>query len=269
MKILVLGGDERYISLMNNLQEDIDCVGYEQIHLNSNIKKVSFLDVDFSLYDKIILPILGITSDLEIQTLNKVIKIDRHTFDICKKDCVFYIGVVNETMKELLKGKKIVRFLADEKVQMANDVLTLQGVLKDIETKKKDNIVILGYGNLGSKLAALLSSYHVKIGVKDEDLAHVFSDTFFLTRFKDQMKAHFKESDIVINTVPSNIMDKETLDEATYVLDIASFPYGVSKEVGEKHENYKLYSSIPSKYAPSEAGKILAKKIKRDIGGNV
>ena len=98
MKILVLGGDERYISLMNNLQEDIDCVGYEQIHLNSNIKKVSFLDVDFSLYDKIILPILGITSDLEIQTLNKVIKIDRHTFDICKKDCVFYIGVVNETM---------------------------------------------------------------------------------------------------------------------------------------------------------------------------
>ena len=37
MKILVLGGDKRYISLMNNLDYPIDCVGYENKKLNENM----------------------------------------------------------------------------------------------------------------------------------------------------------------------------------------------------------------------------------------
>ena len=50
----------------------------------------------------------------------------------------------------------------------------------------------------------------------------------------------------------------------TKILDIASRPYGVSKEVVDKYNlDYYLYSGIPGKYDPKRAGEILLKKIKR------
>lgn len=268
MKILVLGGDKRYISLMNTLEVDIDCIGYENINLNQNIHKLSLQDINPSIYDIMILPMLGITQDLQINTLNGPFSIDKDFFKCCKKDCVFYTGIINDTMKDLFGGKNLVRFLADKKVNQANDVLTIEGVLDDIKDKEIEKVTILGFGNLGSKLASILSKYHIKIGTNDKELADVFSNKFFLTTNKEQMKTYFKESDLVINTVPKNIISEDLLQQSNaYILDIASFPYGVPKDTAEKYKNYKLYSSIPSKYAPEKAGKILAKKIKNDLRG--
>ena len=74
MKILVLGGDKRYISLMNTLEVDIDCIGYENINLNQNIHKLSLQDINPSIYDIMILPMLGITQDLQIKIFLNVVK---------------------------------------------------------------------------------------------------------------------------------------------------------------------------------------------------
>lgn len=268
MKILVLGGDKRYISLMNTLEVDMDCVGYKNTDLNQNIHKCLLQEINPSIYDIMILPMLGITQDLKISTLNGDLSIDNNFFNSCKANCIFYTGIINDTMKDLFKGKNLVRFLDDKGVNQANDVLTIEGILDDIKDKEIEKVTILGFGNLGSKLASILSKYHVKIGTNDEELATVFSNKFFLTTNKEQMQAHFKESDLVINTVPKNIISEDLLQQSNaYILDIASFPYGVLKDIAEKYKNYKLYSSIPSKYAPEKAGKILAKKIKNDLRG--
>lgn len=270
MKILVLGGDKRYISLMNDLEESIDCIGFENCYLNKNIHKASFHNIDVSKYDIIILPILGINENLEINTLDNTLKIDEDFFKCCKKDCVFYTGIINDTMKKIFNGKNLISFLSDKKVNQANDVLTLEGIVADIKDKDIKNVTILGFGNLGSKLASIFSEYHVKIGTNDYELARVFPDKFFLTTNKEKMKVNFKESDLVINTVSSPILFEDLLQESdTYVLDIASFPYGISKDISKNYPNYKLYSSIPSKYAPDKAGLVLSKKIKKDLRGKI
>ncbi len=80
----------------------------------------------------------------------------------------------------------------------------------------------------------------------------------------------FKVCDIVINTVPYNIIPEEAFSSeyVPYILDIASYPYGVNEEIIGKYKDkvdYKLYLGIPSKYAPKEASEILLKTLKKEI----
>ena len=53
-----------------------------------------------------------------------------------------------------------------------------------------------------------------------------------------------------------------------YILDIASYPYGINEEIIKKYKEnikYNLYLGIPSKYAPKEASEILLTTIKKVI----
>ena len=81
----------------------------------------------------------------------------------------------------------------------------------------------------------------------------------------------FEKSEIVINTIPSNIIPEEALNTKNkpYILDIASYPYGINEEIIKKYNekiNYKLYLGIPSKFAPKKASEILLKILNRKIG---
>ena len=81
----------------------------------------------------------------------------------------------------------------------------------------------------------------------------------------------FDKSDIVINTIPLNVIPEEALLTANkpYILDIASYPYGINEEIIKKYKekiNYKLYLGIPSKFAPKKASEILLKVLNTQIG---
>ena len=80
----------------------------------------------------------------------------------------------------------------------------------------------------------------------------------------------FRLSDVVINTIPFNVIPEEAIsgDYAPYVLDIASFPYGIDGKLAKKYSGsfkYDLYLGIPSKFAPKEASDILLKAFKEVI----
>lgn len=270
MKILVLGGDKRYIYLMNNLNINTTCIGFDKKDLKEDISVKKLDDINTYDYDIIILPILGINEDLKIKTLKGNITFDPSILTHCKSNTVFYTGVINDKMKELFKGKKLISFLHDKEVNKANDVLTLEGVIDHVKDKDINNVTILGFGNLGSKMAVLFSKYNIKIGTDDKTLANVFNDKFFLTTNKEEMLSSFKNSDLIINTVPKNIIEEECLKNTKgYVLDIASYPYGIDKNISKNYDCYFQYASIPSKYAPDKAGMILSKKIKRDLRGKL
>ena len=74
----------------------------------------------------------------------------------------------------------------------------------------------------------------------------------------------FKRCSIVINTIPYNIIPEEALitNNKPYILDIASYPYGINEEIIKKYSdkiNYNLYLGIPSKFAPKKASEVLLK----------
>lgn len=80
----------------------------------------------------------------------------------------------------------------------------------------------------------------------------------------------FNDCNTIINTIPFNIIPEEALilENKPYILDIASFPYGVNEELVKKYKdkiNYKLYLGIPSKFAPKEASEILLKILEKEV----
>ena len=67
-----------------------------------------------------------------------------------------------------------------------------------------------------------------------------------------------------------NIIPEEALqtNNKPYILDIASYPYGISEELVKKYKeklNYNLYLGIPSKFAPKKASEILLEILNKEL----
>lgn len=146
------------------------------------------------------------------------------------------------------------------------------GVIDDIKDRKNDTICILGYGKLGKELYSRLKHTHVKTYVISRPKELIFKDKVenFYPLSSQNVLEVFNICDIVVNTIPYNIIPEEaiTLENKPYILDIASFPYGVSPDLISKHKdkvNYRLYLGIPSVFAPKEASEILLKTLYKEI----
>ena len=245
MKILFLGNDKRYDILLDILKEKYDVYAIDYEYRN-DIKKgdISSLNV----YDIIVLPMSGIKD-------NKVgnIRIDKSIFDS-------YRGIIYTGIKKNLRGN-IISFLDDEDIVLENTLITVDGIIDRIKDINRNNICILGYGNIGYKLYnKICKEYNVYIGVKDKG-EDILNCSFITSNYKDMEKI-IMSSDLVINTVAANIIPSYILSKYKgYFLDIASAPYAINQEdINNYSFEYELYSSIPSKYDPKRAGKILLKK---------
>ena len=244
MKILFLGYDARYEVLINLLSNkyEIDSIGYNNSNISiSDIKNIN----DYSI---IVLPMSGIKNNYASNVLIPDNLLDNYT------------GLIYTGNTKGLKGN-VESFLSDKEIVQNNTIITVDGIMDRISSIDKVIICILGYGNIGSMLYdRLKDNYKVIVGVKEDEVG-IVKDSFSTSNKKD-LEYYLKSSDLIINTVPSHIIDEDILNSITgYFLDIASFPYGVDEtKITNYKFKYDLYSSIPSKYAPIKAGKILLKK---------
>lgn len=245
MKILFLGKDDRYKIVIDTLKlkNDIYTIGYDDI---KGVKRGSFSNIND--YDIIVLPMSGLKNGrvgnvvLPCNILND------------------YKGIIYTGRTEGLNGN-VVSFLDDKEIREENTLITVDGIMHKIRNICKDSICILGYGNIGSKLYdRLKDDYLVIVGVEDKDKGII--ENSFLTSNKKHLKEVLINSKLIINTVPKHIIDEDILKniEGSF-LDIASTPYAIDQvKVSDYPFEYQLYSSIPSKFAPNRAGKVLLKK---------
>lgn len=266
MKILFLGGDKRYLSVIDALkgEYDITVCGYDSVEID--VKKEKINNIDINNYNLIVLPFSGINNDGLIQSLDGELRLVE--LEKIDKNTTLITGLSTEKIKQI--GCNVVSFLEFDDIKKLNNKITVDGIENDIKEKNKSTITILGYGNIGKELYNRLSEKNVNciVGEIDEkkvkDLENSFN-TLNINEFKRVVKV----SNIIINTVPKNIITDEIVDEIkddTYILDVASYPYGIDQSKIKKL-NYHLYSGIPGKYNPEESGKVLLKKIKGIIGG--
>ena len=234
--LLILGQDPRFSILYEELRKK-----YE-VDISNNI------NIDILKYNIIILPMKGITDDNVIELLKG-----------SKEDVVIYTGLKNN-LENL--NRKVISFFDDNKIKEENDNLTVAGIIDYIKDIKHDKICLLGYGHIGKKLFQLLKEKIWSIGIIEKRDKQELGSIAFYTTDKKIMEEKLSESDLIINTVPDNIITEEVCNNLTTpILDIASKPYGISREIVDKyHLNYYLYSGIPGKYDPIRAGKILLKK---------
>lgn len=264
MKILIIGKDERYAFLKDELSKKYS------VDLIYDEKSVYDASLDKKKYNILILPMSGINDDSQIDLDGKV-SITSGYFSDFNEKLIVYTGLISNRLLELVSDRKVVSFLKDDYVNRANNEITADGIIDEIKRKSKGvkNVCILGYGNIAKLLENKLNEYNVVFGIKDLSDFEKLGNRCFFTSDIDMMKKVFSESDYIINTVPENIILPYCLEECSApILDIASYPYGLNQIHKESYPNYRIYSKIPAKYAPMRASKILLKKIQKEIGEN-
>lgn len=249
MKILFLGKEDRYKILIDTLRHknDIYTVGYDDI---VGVKRGSLKDIN--MYDIIVLPMSGIKNN----RANNVVLMGDGLNN--------YKGLIYTGRKEGIKGN-VESFLDDIEIKEENTNITVDGIMHKIRNINKDSICILGYGNIGKKLYnKLKDKYLVIVGVTEEEKG-IINDSF-VTSDKNALRRVLVSSKLIINTVPDNFISDDILNKITgSFLDIASSPYAIDQsKIYNYPFEYQLYSSIPSKYDPDRAGKILLKKFKEE-----
>lgn len=156
-----------------------------------------------------------------------------------------------------------------EDVTLMNTVPTAQGILKVIidnidYTIHSSECAVFGYGRVAKVIADILSSLGAGVTVcarKNSDLTLAG-----IKGMKGCLISDFGEIadkfDIIINTVPSSVIDRKILENVKHeclIIDVASAPFGTDfASAYEFGINAIQCPSLPGKVAPKTAGKIIA-----------
>lgn len=156
---------------------------------------------------------------------------------------------------------EIVDIMKREELAVLNTISTAEGTIEiAIANTNKilhgSEILILGFGRIGKVLARKLAGLSAKVTCaarKDEDLAWIRAYGHNETNI-NALGKNLSKYDIIINTVPHLILNKEKLEyvkKDVLLIDLASNPGGIDKRE-TKDLNLKLIwaLALPGKVAP-------------------
>lgn len=114
----------------------------------------------------------------------------------------------------------------------------------------------MGFGRIGKVLAKMLDGIGAKVyceARKDEDIAWIKAYGYEPIHLNN-LNEHLNEFDIIISTIPFQVLDKERLElvrKDVVIIDLASNPGGVDRKVAKEKDLKLIWAlSLPGKVAP-------------------
>lgn len=149
-----------------------------------------------------------------------------------------------------------------------NGLYTAEGVIGNIIMStpfsiNEANCLITGFGTCGFHIADMLNKLGADVCIYDinsekQDKAVSLGYTTF-DLLKNRNLSGFN---IIINTVPKNIFNSDnTFNDACYIFDISSAPYGFDDELWNSLYHAVRLPGIPGKLMPKSAGILLGKTV--------
>lgn len=284
-QVAVIGGDARYLELIRQLQinEEIDVVliGYDQLETSyTGLKRMDLKDLQTSLLEAVILPVRGIDPDGTAEAVfsEKKIVLEAEWFKSLPENTMVFTGIANEYLSEACDqaGLNLIRLMDRDDVAIFNSIPTAEGtLLMAIEntdyTIHSARVTVAGFGRVGETLARTFQALGAKVTAsarKNKDLARIVSQGLDAVPFSHLNEAA-RTTDILINTVPSKVIDEKVICELpphALILDLASKPGGTDFEYADRRGiKAILAKSLPGIVAPKTAGKILADVIVQEL----
>ncbi len=242
---MIYGSDKKMISCY----EKIRSYGYKADILNTET------NIDISSYDYIILPIPTIANS---KINGTHISLDEFVNLVTDNQMVF-CGNLDPSAHNNFYSYYNENFL------IKNSRLTAQGVLKLISMNVEEDfnglkVVVVGYGRCGKAVCKLLKGCGMNVtSVSRRNVTRVLAqDDGLKTGNIDYLNDTIENFDIIVNTVPVNIINKESiakLSQKNIYIEIASKPYGFDiSEYDVYNFKYILGESLPGRFTPVSAG---------------
>ncbi len=263
--VAVIGGDLRIVKLVGMLEKENYIVKTYALERATEIahSKCETIEECINEADIVIGPLPLSSNGEYINTpfSDKKITIDELINSIEGK--TFIAGSIKQEIYEKANEKniKMLDIVKREELAVLNAISTAEGALQIAinETPKNlhgNNVLVLGFGRIGKVLSKMLDGIGAKVACearKTTDLAWIKAygyEPINLIELKDKIENY----DIIINTIPFVVLDKEMLQKVkkdALIIDLASNPGGVDrkavKELGIKF-NWAL--SLPGKVSP-------------------
>ncbi len=175
----------------------------------------------------------------------------------------FIAGSIKPEVYEMAQEKDItvLDILKREELAVLNAISTAEGAIQIAinETPKNlhgNNVLVLGFGRVGKVLAKMLDGIGAKVACearKTTDLAWIKAYSYEPINLIE-LKENLNRFDIIINTIPYVVLDREMLEQVkkdALIIDLASNPGGVDKNaVKELGIKFNWALSLPGKVSP-------------------
>ena len=273
-KVCIIGGDKRQVYMgLSMIKDGINAVFYA-------MDKCTMIDEDYSSLERavekcdcVVLPMpLSKDGETLFTPLSDMkIPLDSTLCDIISRKPIFC------TNSRLLKRTGdysravIFDYLDREELAVLNAVPTAEGALEiamrnSPKTISGSSCLIAGYGRIGKVLSKLLYAMgaHVTVSArKINDLTWIRLNGCNPIETSEIAKGG--GYDIIFNTIPSMIFDRNTLSAVAknaLVIDLASAPGGVDFDEAARMGIKAIHAlSLPGKVAPVTAGEIIKNTI--------
>lgn len=262
--VAVIGGDLRIVKLVGMLEkENYKVHTYALEKSNEITNKSSSLEACINDADIVIGP-LPLSSNGEY--INTPFSENKVTIDELLNNLegkTFIAGGIRQEVYDKANERNItiLDILKREELAVLNAISTAEGALQIAinETPKNihgNNVLVLGFGRIGKVLSKMLDGIGAKVACearKTTDLAWIKAYGYEPINLIE-LKENINKYDIIINTIPYIVLDRQMLQEVkkdALIIDLASNPGGVDKQaVKELGIKFNWALSLPGKVSP-------------------
>lgn len=272
-KYVMIGGDIRQKLILETLSKHYTCSHFGVIDGQNFPNQAQSMELAIKNAENIILPLpmhKGNNLNIHTETAYHI----KELIGYMKKGQTVFAGCISRDFRELMdhKGIRYFDFMEQKEISIYNSIATAEGLIAEMILASPKNLhgsrtLILGYGTCAKTLAAKLKGLHVSTCIcARSETALMEACTFgHHTEKLADLKHIIGNYPLIINTIPSKILQREILeqiDKNAMIFEIASYPYGIDIDAAQKLDvNVNLCMSLPAKYAPVSSADILTRFI--------
>ncbi len=279
IKIAIVGGDDRELILTAELVKmgaTVAVVGFPQEMVGHGAFVVNTVMEACKDSEVVIMPLPGTNAAGIVRAIyaDNVLELTREAVSSLAENALVIIGSARPFLKDWAKTYHFTLLEVGEIDELAilNSIPSAEGALQIAMEETRITIhgsqtCIIGFGRVAITLARLLKAMGSEVTVVARNrgqLARAYEMGCRKAEYSD-LKEIMNYMDIVFNTVPSMVINKEVLKhtrQETVVIDLASQPGGTDFEAANNFGIKAILApGLPGKVAPVSAGKILAEVI--------
>ncbi len=275
--IAVIGGDLRIIKLVNMLAKDGNIVYTYGIEKAEELKENSNIIFCEKLSKTIREDVEIVIGPIPFSSNGKDINSPFSDKEISIRELMQYLnariliaGSISPEIYDMANDEyiEIIDIMKREELAVLNTISTAEGTIEiAISNTNKilhgSEVLILGFGRIGKVLATKMAGISAKVTCaarKDEDLAWIKAYGYKATNI-NSIGENLSTYDIIINTVPHLILNKERLKyikSDCLLIDLASNPGGIDKKEAKERKLKLIWAlALPGKVAPTTTAEFI------------